>query len=528
MKNPEKYYILNKKVIPESLLCTPNNIIENGLWYSADTNDLLKFYKKKKAAEGKQYYTPTFYSLAPTGDINNLGPYSEKNNFTVYHNSMASAVSKAITNLVFSNEPKIVISTGNKVRDKEINGIFTKITSDNKFLSLLQKAGEEVSAYGSGLFTVIVDPDISEFPIIQFYNPEEFFINKKYGSFIISAVLKQFYEKERDSYLLLTEIGYGSIEYKLFKLKSTSPVTIDSEVALSTLPETSDLKNVYFKDGEERFNHILAVYIENKNGGLSDYHCVKDDFQALDETYSNMLNYIRKMKPKKNISENSLKKSEDGTPVIPNEYDTNYTIIWDNSPQNVTTTPTQEDFNLQTSISGYIDSLNNIKYNIASSVGLSPASLGLDNSGANASGEALNIRENISTRTRDERCSKWRDCLVELTRLMISLYSPEYNGEFIEVSDLYNYDVNIEFSDPLKPTLDEVIATNETLLNLGVIDRELAIKRIFVDTGIYSQQFCDDLSTRLRGETKVQEESELEKLKAELQRVSEEDNKEEE
>ena len=72
------------------------------------------------------------------------------------------------------------------------------------------------------------------------------------------------------------------------------------EAPLSTLEETSELQDLVFidKNTNEPIDFMMAVYKENKPGARSDYENCIDDFHAIDETYSNLMNLIRKSSPK--------------------------------------------------------------------------------------------------------------------------------------------------------------------------------------------------------------------------------------
>lgn len=527
MNNAQKFYLFNGD-IPKEILRVDPKTREFGLWFKGDTNDLLKFYKSKTIKE--QFFTPNFYKLAPYGTSSSNGAYAEMNGFTVLHSSMASNISKVMADLVFSTAPKIKINSGNKVHDKELNKQLDDIIEDNKMNSLLRNSAEEVSAYGEGVFTITLDPDISDHPIVQFFNKEEFYVNKKYGR-VVSVITRSFYKKENEEYCLLTEIGWGTINYRLLNVKLITEkdgYSIVKEVPLNTIAETSQLKNIKFVDESGKpFNHLLAVFVENREGGKSDYYNVIDDFMTLDENYSNMNNFIRKRKPKLSITENNLKKTENGDPIIPSVYDTEFTVLWDSNPIDTPAVPDQPDFNLQASIAGYVDSINTVRLMIANSVGLSPASLGIDSAGANASGEALNIRENNSARTRDEKLVKWKDSLVELVKLLISTDMPsEMINGIIKVRDLYDYEVSIEFADYQKKTFAEIIEENTALSDLGVIDTQTLIQRIFVDTGIYTQEKADEIFEKIKGEDEDANKKMIDRMKAELSESDTSNNEE--
>ena len=480
MINPERYAYLNRDFIK---FIEHKREREYKLWYDGEINELLQHYKTENVEV--MNYTPNFLSLVPTGAMVDLGAYRERNNFTVYHNPIANVVTKAMVDLIFSQAPTISIDTGNKVTSKASEELLDEIIEENNLISMFQEAAELESYSGAVAFKPILDAEFSDYPIVQAYPKERLIINKKYGK-VVSLVFKDILISEADpnngvvsrSFVLLSEYGKGYIKYKLIQESN------EKEVPLSTLPETKDLKTTNFigPDGEP-FPHMLAVYKENKAGGRSDYENCIDDFMAIDEIYSNMMNFIRKAKLKVARTENTLKKAEDGVPIVPSEYDTNTTILWDSNPNDLNQATQQQVIDINSSVQGYLSAQEVIEKNIAKTVGLSiKATLGEDGAGANASGDALEIRENMSLKTRDEKVIKWNSALIELVKLVMSLNSPTFIGDTIQVEDKYDWNIAVDFYNPAKPTFAAIVEETEALLNAGLIDDLRAMFRVWVDT----------------------------------------------
>lgn len=444
---------------------------ENRIWYKANKDTLLRFYKTTRRTN-QLYPIQDFYRLAP-GTI------------PIEHYPLADMITKTMVNLVFSEKPEISISTGNQRTDKKLNEIIEEIYEDNKLMGLLQKAAELESYSGAVAFKPILDTEFSEYPIIMAYPKEEIDVIRKYDR-ITAILFKDYYKKGNDKYVLYTECGMGYIDYKLYKLDKNGKESRNI-VSLSELPETKHLKKVNFftQDGKP-LKQIMAVYKENKTNATSDYSGIIDDFQALDEIYTNMVNYIRKSKVKVYMPENMCKKNSKGETIVPFDYDSDYTVLYDNNPEGTKQEAKRDVIDIQNTVSGYITSFNEVLKHAVLNTGLSLSSIGYDISGANSSGEALSIREKVSMRTRSEKIHRWDEALQQLTKLVVSLYHHRLSGESIIVENLFDTDVLVSFAEYESPTFDAVVESLVAAKDGGLIDLDTALHRLWGDE--YSEE----------------------------------------
>jgi hypothetical protein len=372
---------------------------------------------------------------------------------------------------------------------------------ENNIGSLLQKSAELESYSGSLAFKPILDTDFSDYPILQVYSKEDFILNKQYDK-IVSIVFKDSYIVDKNIYTLLSEYGYGYIKYKLIDDK-------DKEVPLDTLSETSGLIDLVFVDQEgNQLNQMLAIYKENRPGAKSDYENSIDDFNAIDEAYSNMMNYIRKTAPKRVVSESTLKQTEDGSPIIPSVYDSDLIIRWDNnpSPDAKEVNELQQTTDINNSIQGYISTMAEIQKSIARTVGLSIKTImAEDMAGANSSGDALSIRENIDLKTRDNKLISWKETLLSLFKLLLILNTREVVNNVVNVNTLNEVDLNIEFYNPATPTFEQEVQEVRELIDAGLIDHLGGLMRLWVNSGLKSEEEVLEMYAKLQGEVKTEQ-----------------------
>lgn len=442
------------------------DLIQNRIWFSANKDILLRFYKAS-APINRLYPIQDFYRLTP-------------GNIPIVHYPLADMITKTMVNLIFSEKPTITISKENSNNiNEDITKIVNDIYDDNDFEPLLQKAAELESYSGAVAFKPVLDPEFSEYPILIPYPKEDIELVKKYNR-INAIIFKDYYAKDKDKFILYTECGRGYIDYRLMKVKDGgSKPTL---VSLDTLEETSGLKRLDFKtpDGQP-VKMMMAVYKENKTSAKSDYNGIIDDFQALDEVYSNMMNFIRKSKVHVYIPENMCEKDEKGNTIKPRDYYSDYTILYDSNPEGTNQEAKRDVIDIQNTIKGYIDTFNEILKHAVLTTGLSTASIGYDISGANASGEALSIREKVSMRTRSEKIHRWDEALKELTKLVLALHSNRVVNEYVIIDDTSKYDVLVAFAEYEKPTFDGIVQSLSVAREANLIDLDTSLEMLWGD-----------------------------------------------
>lgn len=303
---------------------------------------------------------------------------------------MASMISDAFSSILFSNKPEFVIDSGSKSRDVQYKQRLDDIFSVNEILSLLQEAAA-IQSYSGGVgLKINIDYTLSDVPLITIYPQEKYHCHKKYGQ----IVYIDFFD-EYGTYTLRSRYGRGYISYTLLQEERVVPLT--------SIPETADLKDIAFTDTESNLIPFLfATEVPNRGNGGSDYDGLTTSFHALDEAYSAMTNYIRKTKPNLYVTEDLIPKDVYGKPLKFNDFDAIITML-DSTPDGQGTS-IQREIEV-VNVAGYRETFDTIRNVILQKAGISPSTLGIETAGANASGEALNIRERASARTRTEKLS---------------------------------------------------------------------------------------------------------------------------
>lgn len=435
---------------------------QNKVLYKGDTSEILRFYKTHRPKN--QLYTTNLFWRVVTG------------NLPIQHYPLANIITKTMVNLLFSDNPRIEALSGNMSKDKKLNATLDDILNENNFGDLLQRSVELESYSGIVAFKFVMDPDFSDLPIIQAYPKEDVEVIRQYDR-VSEVVFKDYYEAKDNDYILWTICGRGYIDYKLFKDGKKL-----EEVSVDTLDETRGLSRLELmnKDGTP-YKDILAVYKENKAGGMSDYNNLYDDFAALDEIYSNMVDFIRKSRIKTYIPETLLDQDvKTGRRSQRNEYDSSEIVLHDSNPAGTTQEVKRDIVDINNSIQGYKDAFNNTLLNALSTAGLSPCSIGLDISGANSSALALNIRERVSLRTRAEKQKRWSEALEKLAKILLSLSGAKVvEGKMY--LETYDKDIKVTFPEYETPSFQEQVASLSQALDANLIDLESALKMLYPD-----------------------------------------------
>ena len=430
---------------------------ENKVWYlSQDSAPLMKFYSTRMLIG--EYRTNSFYQINTHGDI------------AYYHYNLPQMITKAMSNLLFSKLPSSDISSGNQAIDKKLNILIHNILIDNNYSSLLKKAAEYASYSGQVGFKLVLDSDVSSYPIIQVYPKENIEVITKYDR-TVAIIFKDYYPKDDNglsSYVLYSIYKPGSIEYKLYSesFTVTNQDANREEVPLSTLSYTAGLKPIYFyyRDGTPA-DIIMADVIDNKTNGVSDYTGIIDDCIALDEIYSNRQTFIRDSIPRLYVP--SMYSNKDVNTGITNvspgvDYATHLVPIPTGNPNWNNIELKRDIVDIKANIEGYNEAMIDTIKRAINTSGLSPATIGLDDAGSNSSAEALNIRERVSMRTREEKIQLWSEGLSHLYGLLLAMVSAEdiKDNEFI-IDDTRDINITITF-----PNYERDIANEQAELNL--------------------------------------------------------------
>lgn len=432
------------------------------LFYVGDTAEIVRWFKS---------HFPKKY----TYKLNYFYRVVNSKTLPIQHYPLANIVSKTMANLVFTDNPIFTLSS--EELTKKLNDMY----DENELGTLLQKACEYESYSGAVAFKPVIDQEFSEYPILIPYAKEDVEVVREYGR-ITEILFRDIYDRNDRQYLLYTICGKGYIDYKLY-IKKAGTSDKGREVPLTEIDETKDLKPIKFKYSDGRdYDKIVAIYKENRTNAESDYKNLIDDFAALDEIYSNMTDFIRRSRIKTYMPETFLQEDiRTGKRVEKDEYDTDNVILHDSNPKGTTQEVKRDTIDISGSVQGYKEAFENVLLHALATVGLSPATIGMDISGANSSALALNIRERVSLRTRSEKQKRWLEALQKLSILMLELSTVRKAGDDTFIVDEVDDVVDIQFAEYETPSFSEQVDVLSKALDAGLIDKKTALKQLYPD-----------------------------------------------
>ena len=430
--------------------------MEKLIWYKGNSETLEWFYKTN--VENLQYHSFPFWRVVNT-------PVPR------VHYGLPHMISKTFGTLLFNQQPEFSVESGSKARNEDYEKQIALINELNDSITLFQKAARIQSYSGGVAIKLNYDSSLSDLPLFTIYPKERYTVEKRFGQIVEINFIDEYGE-----YRLVSSYGRGYINYKLFKE--------DKEVNLDKIEETAHLRDVVFIDEEQNLLNLMFGVVVDNPGEQSDYEGLISSFHALDETYSSLINYIRKVKPHIFITEDISPKDSSGRTLPFNDFDNIVTIL-DGTPSGEATEISRD--LVKVDPKGYLETMESIQRNILSKVGISPASVGMVDAGANASGEALQIREWTSNRTRNEKLTIWRERLNEFyyaalvfTKLTKEAEELEEGGTFL-VRELPDFQVKIDFGEFIKESEEARIDRYSKAMKAGLISVEFAVRKIWGD-----------------------------------------------
>ena len=265
MRSFLKIYTANGKSFNiNELLDFDSNVAVNKIWYRGESYELSQLYKQ---LDDNQY---GFWGSVPTAGIEIRKIHTGLPKIMV--NLLSSVVADDMQDVKFTSEAD--------------NTLWHDIAEENTFDTLVKSAINKTLYTGDGAFKISIDTDISQLPIIEFFEADRIKVERKRGR-VVEIVFKTAYSKDANTYILYEHYGKGYIRYELKN-------SFDKEVELATLEQTAGLNNIEW-DGDFMLAEYVSFYASDKfeGRGQSVFDAKRDNFDALDETWSQWIDALR-------------------------------------------------------------------------------------------------------------------------------------------------------------------------------------------------------------------------------------------
>ena len=383
------------------------NVFKNRIWYRGDSYELEQLYKQL------QNNNFSFWGSVPT-----VGMEIRK-----IHTGLPKIIVNKLADITLTDLNDI------SFEDNNLNGTWEAIVKENKFYKLLDRATKKVLVSGDGAFKISFDSSISEYPIVEFYDGDDIEIVYERGR-MKEIIFNTAYKHNTRVYNLKETYGYGYITYKLF--------INNSEVSLNSIPQTSNLSDVSFNNS---FNLAVPfmIYESDKweGRGQSIFDGKTDNFDSLDETWSQWIDALRAGRAKTYIPDDLLPRDI--------RFIQTDKCMKENADSKITTEqpgiPTND--YLQT----YVTALDLCLQGL-----ISPSTLGIDNKKLD-NAEAQREKEKTTLYSRQAIIEALSEMLPRLVDVIFKAYNTSLNQS---ISDL---EVEISFGEYASPSFEAVVET---------------------------------------------------------------------
>ncbi len=396
------------------------NAFKNMIWYRGDSYELNQLYKQMAN------YNYSFWGSVPT-----VGLEIRK-----IHTGLPKIIVNQLVN--------IVLTDLNIIEFKEVakNDLWKDIVKENKFNKLLERATREALVVGDGAFKISFDSNVSELPILEFYSGEKIDIVYDRGR-VKEIVFQINYTINKAVYTLHETYGFGYVTYKLFRG--------DSEVNLNSIPQTENLVDVTF---DKSFCMAVPYMIyesdkwEGRGQSIFDSKC--DNFDSLDETWSQWIDALRAGRAKTYIPDDLLPRNPNTGEILkPSYFDNRYIQTDKCMKENVASTIDTEQPTIPTEnyISTYVTALDLCLQGI-----ISPSTLGIDNKKLD-NAEAQREKEKTTLYTRNKIIESISDMLPTLIDSIFKAHSTWIK------QPIEDNVIEVSFGEYASPSFEAVVET---------------------------------------------------------------------
>ena len=428
----------------DELLDFEANAFVNEIWFRGESYELEQLYKS----------IPD-YKYSFWGAISTRGLEIRK-----IHTGLPKIIVNTLTNVCVDDMQDIKIENIGKDND------WKEIEKENDFKNLVKKAVKKALVTGDGAFKISIDTEVSQYPILEFYEADRIEVKRERGRIKEIRFKKQF-NKQGISYVLKECYGYGYIEYKLYD-------AYNNEIGLDKLEKTKDLQPVYF-DKSLIMAEYLSFFASDKweGRGQSVFDSKRDNFDALDEAWSQWIDALRANRTKTYIPEDLLPRDiNTGAIRAGNAFDNRFiatgTPMQENAQSKIDTVNGAIDYNSY--LSTYITALDLCLQGI-----ISPSTLGIDTKKLD-NAEAQREKEKTTLYTRQTIIYSLQSCVEKLVDKVFKVINIMNN------TALEDTEAQVCFGEYANPSFESQVETVGKAKTQGVMSIESVVEELYGDS----------------------------------------------
>lgn len=416
------------------------NAIRNRIWYRGQAVELEEFFKQLPGDANRH----RFWAAVP-----NAGREIEK-----LHVGLPSLIVDMLTDIVVSDLQAVTINNGSE------ETIWEEIADDNDFYNLLSTAVRDALVIGDGAFRISLDTTLTDYPIIEFIPGDRCTFNYRRGrleSVDFTSVV--------DDVTVVETYSRGRIEAKVVKGKNEGK---PSEYGVD-LPDTIEWDGDYMLAVPLMF--FPSKMYEGRGGSIFDAR--SDNFDALDEAWSQWMDALRKARTKEYIPENLIPRNRyTGELMTPSAFDNAFIQIEASLAEGASNKieVVQPDIKHDSYLTTYVNALDLCLMGL-----ISPSTLGIDVKKLD-NAEAQREKEKATLYTRNKMVTILQQVIPRLVEAAVNAWQ---TANMMSVTDM---DVVVSFGEYANPSFESVIETVGKAKVQGIMSIEACVEELYGDT----------------------------------------------
>lgn len=418
------------------------NVIKNKIWYRGDADELRDLYGQLQGGGGR------FWATVP----------SRGETVRKIHSGLPAMMVDVLASIVKAD-----------LSEPEFDGagaeIWPEISRELNFPDLVGEAIQETLVTGDGAFKISIDPDISPYPLCEFYPADRVKYEMRRGRITGVRFYTHLYHKSTP-YTLEEIYTRGKVETRLYRG--------EQEVAIATLPELAQYHDVVEFPGDFTMAVPFRVYSSSRypGRGKSIFDSKTDDFDAHDEAISQWLDAVRRGRVQRYIPDDLIPRDDKGQLQRVNAFGADFIQVasTDDEGKQQQIQTVQPDINYEAYLSTYTATLDMCLQGI-----LSPATLGID-VGKMSSADAQREKKDITGHTRNAITAALEKALPELISALLMAY--DTMQDFAPGA----YSPTVEFGEYGAPDFDSRVEVVNKAATAGTMSVEAQVDELWGDS----------------------------------------------
>lgn len=426
------------------------NAIKNRLWYRGDSNELEQLYQQ--IADGNLHRMFWASRCSPGMEMRKI------------HTGLPAVITDTLAGIVVNNLNDV------EFQNAVYADIWAEIERENQFKKLLDRALKETLYIGDGAFKISIDPELSDYPILEFYPGDRVDYTMKRGR-VKEIIFKSPVNGDKGDKYELWEI-YG-LNYVHYELRRNGKA-----VDMTEVDGLKELVPVAF--GSEADRYMLAVPVQFfpsgrwEGRGQSIFDRKIENFDSLDEAWSQWMDALRAGRTKTYIPDKIIPRDpETGMPRRPNAFDDRFIATQSDMAQGAQNKIQTEQPAIphDSYIATYSTALDQCLQGL-----ISPSTLGIDLKKLD-NADAQREKEKVTLYTRNSIVEPLQ---ADLKRLVVTAIKAYYTMQNQPVPE--DIEASISFGDYASPSFEAVVETVGKAKTQGIMSVEAAVDELYGDT----------------------------------------------